>query len=481
MRRFLDGKPIKARPVKPWERAGKWIKRNKARTALAATVLTLVLGVAGWAWHARKQKEQSAARHAADLVGSLASAETADVSAIIENLSPYRRWADPLLYQRLAATAPDSKEHLHLRMALAPVSGNQVDYLFQRLLVARPVELLTIRTALERHQDAVKERLWAVLADGYAGKEQRLRAACALAAYDPDSGRWADVCREVASGLAAEPALALGTGKELLRPIRRLLVDPLLEVFLDGKRSDAERATAFALLADYAGDRADVLAELACEADDQQHALLLPRLRPHQDIVAALMRRELENGWRVEGGGWREKNNIFPPPATLHARPDEERQVRRQARAAVLLVQLGDTENVWPLLRHTANPALRTYLLHDLGRRGTAAALVIDRLVKETDMSARRALILSLGEFTGDQISAAQRRQLLPLLLRWYQDDPDPGVHGAIDWLLRNGRQGEAARQLDWGQREVLAQPGQADWPVCRPASGTGISAARNG
>ncbi len=55
LRRFLDGKPIKARPVKPWERAGKWIKRNKARTALAATVLTLVLGVAGWAWYAQAE------------------------------------------------------------------------------------------------------------------------------------------------------------------------------------------------------------------------------------------------------------------------------------------------------------------------------------------------------------------------------------------------------------------------------------------
>ena len=127
-------------------------------------------------------------------------------------------------------------------MALAPVSSNQVDYLFQRLLVARPAELLTIRTALDRHQDAVKERLWAVLADGYAGKEQRVRAGCALAAYDPDSGRWADVCRAVADGLAAEPALALGTGKDLLRPIRACWSIPCSRFFSTGNgRMRSER------------------------------------------------------------------------------------------------------------------------------------------------------------------------------------------------------------------------------------------------
>ena len=156
---------------------------------------------------------------------------------------------------------------------------------------------------------------------------------------------------------------------------------------------------------------------------------------------------------------------------------ERERQIRRQARAAVALVQLGDAEISGRFLRHSANPALRTYLLHDLGRRGTAAALVVDRLAREADVSARCALILSLGEFTGDQISAAERRQLLPLLLRWYQDEPDPGVHSAIDWLLRNGRQGEAARQLDWRQREVLAHldkklaglpTGQRNWYVSR-------------
>ena len=65
---------------------------------------------------------------------------------------------------------------------------------------------------------------------------------------------------------------------------------------------------------------------------------------------------------------------------------------------------------------------------------------------------------MSLGEYTGEQISESLRRQLISKLLRWYRDDPDSGIHGAIDWLLRYGRQGEIARKLDWQQADALAE-----------------------
>ena len=65
-------------------------------------------------------------------------------------------------------------------------------------------------------------------------------------------------------------------------------------------------------------------------------------------------------------------------------------------------------------------------------------------------MSARRGLILALGEFTGEQLPADVRGPATVQLLRWYRNDPDPGVHGAIDWLLRHGKEGDEPRPLDW-------------------------------
>jgi hypothetical protein len=135
-----------------------------------------------------------------------------------------------------------------------------------------------------------------------------------------------------------------------------------------------------------------------------------------------------------------------------------EALARRQAWAAVALVQLDRAELAWPLLRHGPDPGRRTWLLHGLGRLKTGPGAVLRRLEEETDVSARRALILSLGEFSAEQLPAPTRQALVGRLLRWYRDDPDPGTHSAVDWLLRHGWQGKAKRKLDWGQGQALSR-----------------------
>src|SRR5262249_24974831 len=53
----------------------------------------------------------------------------------------------------------------------------------------------------------------------------------------------------------------------------------------------------------------------------------------------------------------------------------------------------------WSLLRHTPPPDARSYLLAGLGALGVAPATLARRLKVEEDTSARRALILALGEY----------------------------------------------------------------------------------
>jgi formylglycine-generating enzyme required for sulfatase activity len=82
--------------------------------------------------------------------------------------------------------------------------------------------------------------------------------------------------------------------------------------------------------------------------------------------------------------------------------------------------------------------------------------LILGRLEVEKDVSARRALILSLGGFTAEALPAQSRKPFVARLLRWYRDDPDSGIHSAIDWLLRHGRQGLSDRRIDWEQGDAL-------------------------
>jgi formylglycine-generating enzyme required for sulfatase activity len=229
-----------------------------------------------------------------------------------------------------------------------------------------------------------------------------LRAACALAAYTPDDGRWEGVSSDVAGRLVGENALVVGRWAEALRPVRRSLLPPLADRLLDEKPSAAERRTITGVYASYVEGVPDAFA-------------------PLEKVLAE------KPGAAADG------------EARLAL-------ARRQTNAAVALAAWGRWEKVWPLLRHTPDPTRRSYLIDRLGPGGAAARAVMDRLSpeREPDVSVRRALLLALGEFDEGRLSQAEREVLLPRLLALYRDDADGGIHGAVGWLLRHwGQQGK--------------------------------------
>ena len=115
----------------------------------------------------------------------------------------------------------------------------------------------------------------------------------------------------------------------------------------------------------------------------------------------------------------------------------KEQLALQQAAAATALLRLNAPDRVWPLLKHSPDPRTRSYLIHRLGPFSVSADTIIQRLNEESDITIRRALILSLGEFDDLQLSQDLRQSLLPGLLEIYRMDPDPGLHAAAEWLLR--------------------------------------------
>ena len=144
---------------------------------------------------------------------------------------------------------------------------------------------------------------------------------------------------------------------------------------------------------------------------------------------------------------------------------------RRQGQIATALVRLGRADRVWPLLKHADDPSVRTELIHDLAKFGVDPRVVIARLKVEPDVSARRALVLALGEYPADQIPAGDRQALASMLLAWYREDPDPGVHGGIDWLLRQ----------KWGQGAGPGRASTRSWPGREPPQGPRLVRQRPG
>jgi serine/threonine protein kinase/formylglycine-generating enzyme required for sulfatase activity len=381
---------------------------------------------------------------ASTLVSMLRVADTADAKERISQLDDYRRWADPMLRQLAAESAPDSRERLHAALALLPSDHGQIDYLVERLLRTDPRELAVIRDALRPYAADVSPRLASVLESETARPRERFNAGLVLADLDAPGEDWRRHARflvdQLLATVRADPA-SYAVLAEVLRPVRQPLLDPLGTIFRDRGRSQYDRRLTTLLLADYAADRPDVLADLLLDADAEQYGLLLPKLLAFRDRAADAMRAELA---REAGPGAPDR--------------DKEALARRQASAAVTLLHLGQPEPVWPLFIHHEDPRLRSHLLHRLRLLGAAPRPLAERIPVEENVTARRALVLSLGDYPADALPEEVRGTLTPLLEKWYRDDPDPGIHSAVEWLWRQ-----------WGL------PLPADVPVSRdPVPGRG-------
>ena len=230
------------------------------------------------------------------LVQAVLKAETAQVPDIIGKMADYRQWADPLLRQENEKWAANSRQKLHASLALLPVDATQVNYLYGRLLDAEPHEVPVIRDALAPHKDELLDKLWAVVETPEKGKEpQRLRAAAALAKYDPENEKWAKANALVVNDLVLENAVFLGQWMEAFRPVKGHLLSPLSVIFRDQQPERiAERKLATNLLADYAAEEPHVLADLLMDADEKQFAAIYPKFKEQSERGLPVLTAEID-------------------------------------------------------------------------------------------------------------------------------------------------------------------------------------------
>ncbi len=398
-----------------------------------ASVL-LLLGWGSYEYNGRLQAQR--------LRDKLLGSPLSDAPSIISELKPYRIWIDPLLTQAYteAKNAGDSQKQLHAALALLPVDDTELPYLKERLLRADAQEISVLRQSLESHKQTLVAECWRLLqkpTQEDLGKA--LQAASALALYDPGSPLWEKVRIDVANRLVTENAYVVANWIDALRPVAKQLSTPLDVIFHDEKRSETERTHAASALAVFVSDQPDELAGLLMDATERQFAALYPSVEMKSDQTDSLFEVELAKKPPLQRG-------VIPNDLDNKA---WDKFYKRQANAAVALIRMGQTEKLLTLLKHSRDPSLRSYLVHRLGPLRVQPGLLIATLDKESDVSIRMALILSLGEYEEGRLSTDERDAWTKKLTNLYRIDPDPGVHGATEWLLRQWRNEDQIKAID--------------------------------
>jgi formylglycine-generating enzyme required for sulfatase activity len=237
--------------------------------------------------------------------------------------------------------------------------------------------------------------------------------------------------------------VSVGAWSGLLAPVLPRLVPRLVKTYSDRSRSAPDRALAFKLLMDFASDPAD-LVEVAQEADREHFEAGFARLVKDPDRSAEHLNS-----------------------AITGADPKNEASDRRRAQAAAALARLGDPGPVWTRLKHSTDPSVRSWLIDLSGPLGLDPRALIDRFAVTAVVSEKLALLLALGQFSETQLSPADRRTFAAVLTPLYRDHPDPGLHSAIDWLLRTWGLDTELCRIDC---ELAGQPPRddRDWFVSK-------------
>ena len=200
------------------------------------------------------------------------------------------------------------------------------------------------------------------------------------------------------------------------------------------------------------------------DSEENHFAILFKRLKVYQEAAVPLLKEEMGKS---------------SPEATEF---EKDGLAKRQARAGVALVRLGQANDVWPKLQHRPDPRLRSFLVNWLAPLGVDPRTIADELARidqnakptmtqgqqamdailfHPETSIRRALILALGTYGSESLSPGERQPLIDKLLSLYQTDPDAGIHGAAEWTLRRWGQQDRLKERDdeltkvkeWGER----------------------------
>ncbi len=410
---------------------------------------------------------------ASGLVESLGTANISEVPAIVSRIAGYRRWVDPRLRSLLQNPESSSREKLNASLALLPVDRSQLPFLAERLLGASPSELPVLRDVLSPHRGELIPKLWTVLEAAKTSDDRMLCGAGALARYDPANPEWQTIAHRLAPAIVAVNPVYLGSWLDALRPVKRPLIDPLVTIFRDKARPETEHILATSILAEYGSDDPELLAELLMIADPQSYNTLFAVAVRQPQKMMPLFQAELAQ-------------TASTSTDATQAEAAKETLAERQARAAVALIRMGKANDVWPLLGHSPDPRVRSFIVNLVkplltdpveiaqelerlnslaNRQPPVANPKMHDILFDSDTSTRRALILALGTFGADDLSPAEREKLANMLVDLYHNDPDSGVHGAAQWALRQWKEHEKLKTKDAGSIP-LEERGPRRWFV---------------
>lgn len=430
IKRLLENRPVQARPDSLTYALRKWTARHRVPVCAIGGILAAII-ITAWAIasFARAEIDQAGQRA---WYQRLLQAKTEDVAGIVNEQPVLPEALVDMLRQGVAEHPIETRQGLHSRLALLRDDASLAESLQEHVLEVDAEAVSVIRDFLGPHRAQIEPVLWRTLENDTEARARRFRAAAVLATYAPDDKRWAPATMgaDVAEWLTRQEPVQVWI--DHFQPIATRLQQPL-EEDLYRRTSPQFQRNAATLLAFFFQDDLDRLVHLARQASPVQMPPLVDALRGHEQDAVEALTSALGEDFTV-GESDLEKDQL----------------AEAQARAGMALVLLGQTERVKPhLLRSPGfeDPRLHTFLIHFFAEYQVDPTVISRWLWDDSSApSLLRAGLIALGDYG---LTTRRIASLEAVVARLYASHPDPGVHGAAEWLLRHWqRQNGAIERL---------------------------------
>jgi serine/threonine protein kinase/formylglycine-generating enzyme required for sulfatase activity len=438
--RFLTQRPIRAKPPSPWDRLGKWVRRNRSQAALLGVLACLPL-VFWWVTAASERRSRSV--RLADLVESIENADTAGLPLLLTKLDEH---ATDQSISQLQQALPDAnpRARRQLGIALLYLQPTREAFLPDDLGILEPEQVRLVRDILQSPGAGLPESLVARFASASSGNPDFVPLACLIAGDQPDPEIWSPAGPQLARKLLYGSRTRLNVWLDMLRSVRGYIV-PEISRQMETEDATDIRLVALAMLCEFHKDDPAYLTDRLGDAQRGELSLIVDYLRRCPADTA-----ELQKIWSDLPGSM----------AT------DDRTPGKVANIAVARVILEDSEAAWNWLWACHDRDLQTEVIHRLVPAGVDPESLVRRVAHTHHKDALYPLLMVLGQLEWNQLDHACRQKARAAVQDLLVTHPDPPVHSAAEWVLRRWRQEPVTVSLETSAAIDRESAGRKRWYV---------------
>ena len=391
-------------------------KLNVNYKLVAALLCSCAIFLCLTAWLIHRGYEADLNGKAKAMVDGVFLAEGKSLELALEKSDEFISRTSLIYHQELASMDKTDPRRMKVLLGLGCGKPELDRELCDLMLKASVPDFLVIRKRLEPFKQMLIEGV--VQKFKKADADELLKLAGALAFWDPGHPILDSYLQQIADKLLVQNKLFLVEWAEVFWSVKDKLHPSLISRIKNIEIESSHRDFATSLCCEFFRNDSAQLFDLIEVSDPRNARVIFAKMIPLKEEVLQLAKSIRAS--KLEMAGFAQNLKLQD----------------RRGIAAAIQISLGE-EAGFSVFSFSSDPTSKSKCQLMLGQLNVSPAMFVEKLNFTADISAKRAMVVALGDLDFDSIDLETKSKWKSEFLGLYQNSPDAGLHGALDWLLR--------------------------------------------